>query len=292
MDLKDKKLTNNSSLPKKKSKQASTSSNRQQRSFIRGIFTQERIISLTTVAIVFIAWTLITNKELVSPLFLPSPMAVWNAFLDIWQNGYKGNSLLFHIGESMYRLIFALVLAILTAIPLGMLSGFSKPVRAALDPLIEFYRPLPPLAYYTLLVIWLGIENPSKIALLYLGAFAPLYIAAVSGVQRIPRDRVNASLSLGASSWQVFVYVIFPSCLPDLFTGLRTAIGFTYTTLVAAEMVAAVSGIGWMVLDASKFLRSEIIFVGIIIMGAIAIAIDACIRWIQKTQLPWIGHDS
>ncbi|MGK7949752.1 MAG: ABC transporter permease subunit [Xenococcaceae cyanobacterium] len=292
MDLKDKKLTNNSSLPKKKSKPASTSSNRQQRSFIRGIFTQERIISLTTVAIVFIAWTLITNKELVSPLFLPSPMAVWNAFLDIWQNGYKGNSLLFHIGESMYRLIFALVLAILTAIPLGMLSGFSKPVRAALDPLIEFYRPLPPLAYYTLLVIWLGIENPSKIALLYLGAFAPLYIAAVSGVQRIPRDRVNASLSLGASSWQVFVYVIFPSCLPDLFTGLRTAIGFTYTTLVAAEMVAAVSGIGWMVLDASKFLRSEIIFVGIIIMGAIAIAIDACIRWIQKTQLPWIGHDS
>lgn len=290
MDLKDKKLTNNSSLPKKKSKKAS--SNRQQRSFIKGIITQERLISLTTVAIVFIAWTLITANELVSPLFLPSPMAVWNAFLDIWQNGYKGNSLLFHIGESMYRLIFALVLAILTAIPLGMLSGFSKPVRAALDPLIEFYRPLPPLAYYTLLVIWLGIENPSKIALLYLGAFAPLYIAAVSGVQRIPRDRVNASLSLGASPWQVFVYVIFPSCLPDLFTGLRTAIGFTYTTLVAAEMVAAVSGIGWMVLDASKFLRSEIIFVGIIIMGAIAIAIDACIRWIQKTQLPWIGHDS
>lgn len=285
MDLKDNKLTNNSTPAKGKS-------NRKKSFSIRAILTRERIISLTTVTIVFLAWTVVTENELVSSLFLPSPTKVWVAFIDIWQNGYKGNSLIFHIGESMYRLVFALVLAIVTAIPLGMLSGFSKPIRAALDPIVEFYRPLPPLAYYTLLVIWLGIENPSKIALLYLGAFAPLYIAAVSGVQRIPRDRVNASLSLGASSWQVFTYVIFPSCLPDLFTGLRTAIGFTYTTLVAAEMVAAVSGIGWMVLDASKFLRSDQIFVGIIIMGIIAIAIDACIRWVEKTQLPWIGHDS
>ena len=285
MDLKDKKPLDKSSTPKRKS-------HRQKSPSFTKIFTQERIISFTTIAVVFLAWTLVTTNKLVDPLFLPSPMAVWNAFIDIWQNGYKGNSLIFHIGESMYRLTVALLLAIVTAIPLGMLSGFSRPIRAALDPIVEFYRPLPPLAYYTLLVIWLGIENPSKIALLYLGAFAPLYIAAVSGVQRIPRDRVNASLSLGASSWQVFVYVIFPSCLPDLFTGLRTAIGFTYTTLVAAEMVAAVSGIGWMVLDASKFLRSDVIFVGIIIMGIIAIAIDAGIRWIQKTQLPWIGHDS
>lgn len=267
-------------------------SKRHKKLFLKAIFTQERLISLTTVLIIFITWSLVTTRELVNPVFLPSPLAVWQTFIDIWQNGYKGNSLIFHISQSMYRLVIALVLAILTAIPLGMLSGFSKLVRAALDPIIEFYRPLPPLAYYTLLVIWLGIENPSKIALLYLGAFAPLYIAAVSGVKRIPQDRINASLSLGASSWQVFVYVIFPSCLPDLFTGLRTAIGFAYTTLVAAEMVAAVSGIGWMVLDASKFLRSDVIFVGIIIMGIIAIAIDSFIRWIQKTQLPWIGHDS
>ena len=284
MDVKDKQQINNSPSLQRKSK-------RKKLLVFKAIFTPERLISLTTIAVVFLAWTLITKNKLVSPLFLPSPMAVWDAFIDIWQNGYKGNSLIFHIGESMYRLVLALVLAIVTAIPLGMLSGFFKPIRAALDPIIEFYRPLPPLAYYTLLVIWLGIENPSKIALLYLGAFAPLYIAAVSGVQRIPRDRVNASLSLGASPWQVFVYVIFPSCLPDLFTGLRTAIGFTYTTLVAAEMVAAVSGIGWMVLDASKFLRSDVIFVGIIIMGIIAVAIDAGIRWVQKTQLPWIGHD-
>ncbi|MBD2329238.1 ABC transporter permease subunit [Alkalinema sp. FACHB-956] len=258
----------------------------------RRFWTSERLISITSVLVILVLWTIATSFKWVSPLFLPSPIAVWSAFLRILSEGYKGNSLGYHIFQSMYRLFAALVFAIVTAIPLGMLCGFFKPARAALDPLIEFYRPLPPLAYYTLLVIWLGIENPSKIALLFLAAFAPLFLAVVSGVQRISIDRINGARSLGASGWQLFVYVILPSCLPEIFTGLRTAIGVAYSTLVAAEMVAAVSGIGWMVLDASKFLRSDVIFVGIIIMGTIAILIDTVIRWVEKSQLPWIGRDA
>lgn len=260
--------------------------------FLSKLSTAEGAISLTSVLFILLLWYVTTAFKWVDPLFLPAPAAVWSAFVEILQNGYKGSSLAFHIYQSMYRLGVALLLAIATAIPLGMLCGFLRPLRAALDPLIEFYRPLPPLAYYTLLVIWLGIENPSKIALLYLAAFAPLFIAVVAGVQRVSLDRINGAKSLGASGWQLFFYVIFPSCLPEIFTGLRTAIGVAYSTLVAAEMVAAASGIGWMVLDASKFLRSDVIFVGIIIMGIIAVLIDAGIRWIQKTQLPWIGRDA
>jgi taurine transport system permease protein len=249
-------------------------------------------ISLISVLTVLLIWYAITALKLVNPLFLPSPVAVWSAFVEILKNGYKDHSLIYHILQSMLRLVIALFFAIITAIPLGMLCGFSKPVRAALDPIIEFYRPLPPLAYYTLLVIWLGIDNPSKIALLFLAAFAPLFLSVVSGVERVSIDRINGARSLGASGWQLFLYVIFPSCLPEIFTGLRTAIGVSYSTLVAAEMVAATSGIGWMVLDASKFLRSDVIFVGIIIMGIIAILIDTLIRWVQKSQLPWIGRDA
>ncbi|WP_199313726.1 ABC transporter permease subunit [Leptolyngbya sp. FACHB-671] len=259
---------------------------------LRKLSTTEGFISLTSVLVILFVWYLTTALEWVDPLFLPTPLAVWSAFVEILRDGYKGSSLFFHIYQSMYRLGVALVLAIATAIPLGMLCGFFSPIRAALDPIIEFYRPLPPLAYYTLLVIWLGIENPSKIALLFLAAFAPLFLAVISGVQRISLDRINGARSLGAEGWQLFFYVILPSCLPEIFTGLRTAIGVAYSTLVAAEMVAAVSGIGWMVLDASKFLRSDVIFVGIIIMGIIAILIDAGIRWVQRTQLPWIGRDS
>jgi taurine transport system permease protein len=259
--------------------------------FLSKLSTTEGAISLASVLVILALWYLATALKWVNPLFLPAPATVWSAFMEILRDGYKGSSLAFHIYQSLYRLGVALLLAIATAIPLGMLCGFLKPLQAALDPLIEFYRPLPPLAYYTLLVIWLGIENPSKIALLYLAAFAPLFIAVVAGVQRISLDRINGARSLGASGWQLFFYVIFPSCLPEIFTGLRTAIGVAYSTLVAAEMVAAVSGIGWMVLDASKFLRSDVIFVGIIIMGIIAVAIDAGIRWIQRTQLPWIGRE-
>ncbi|MBD1909180.1 MULTISPECIES: ABC transporter permease subunit [unclassified Leptolyngbya] len=252
----------------------------------------EKLIALASVVTGLLIWWLVTSLRWVDPLFLPSPTSVWAAFLEILRDGYKGSSLLFHIYASMYRLGIALALALITAIPLGMICGLSDYARAALDPWIEFYRPLPPLAYYTLLVIWLGIEDGSKIALLYLAAFAPLFISIVSGVQRIPQDRMNGARSLGASGWQILFYVVLPSILPELFTGLRTAIGVAYSTLVAAEMVAAISGVGWMVLDASKFLRSDVIFVGIIIMGIIAVLIDASIRWIQKIQVPWIGHES
>lgn len=248
-------------------------------------------LSVLSVSTVIALWFVSTNLDWVNPLFVPSPQSVWVAFTDILQNGYKGRSLLAHIFSSLWRLGLAFSLAFVTAVPLGLASGYFKPIQAILDPFIEFYRPLPPLAYYTLLVIWLGIEDESKIALLFLAGFAPLYIAMVSGVRRVPRDRINASLSLGASQWQVFIHIIFPSCLPELFTGLRTALGFMYTTLVAAEMVAAVSGVGWMVLDASKFLRSDVMFVGILLMGVIAILLDVGLRWLQLRQLPWIGRE-
>lgn len=250
-----------------------------------------KALSFLSIATAVGIWFLVTNLGWVDALFFPAPQAVWAAFVDILQDGYKGRPLLSHIGASMWRLLLAFVMALGLAVPLGLASGYFKPVRAILDPFIEFYRPLPPLAYYTLIVIWLGIEDGSKIALLFLAGFAPLYIAMVAGVQRVPRDRINAALSLGSSQWQVFSQIVFPSCLPELFTGLRTALGFMYTTLVAAEMVAAVSGIGWMVLDASKFLRSDIIFVGILIMGAIAIALDLGLRWLQAKYLPWVGKE-
>jgi taurine transport system permease protein len=254
-------------------------------------FPSRFFLSFFSVLIALFLWTIFTNLGWVNPLFFPSPQSVWMAFLEILKSGYKGKPLSLHIFSSLWRLTLAFILALVTAVPLGLVSGYFKPIQALLDPFIEFYRPLPPLAYYTLLVVWLGIEDESKIALLFLAGFAPLYIAMVSGVGQISRDRINVSQSLGASQWQVFVYVIFPSVLPDLFTGIRTAVGFMYTTLVAAEMVAAVSGLGWMVLDASKFLRSDIIFVGIIIMGLIAVLIDLGIRLLQGRLLPWVGHE-
>lgn len=249
----------------------------------------ERWITLGVVAAILIIWYLITKFEIVSAVLVPTPKAVWDAGVEIFRNGYKGYTLWQHLAASLERLVIAFILVLVTAIPLGLLSGYNSKVRAFLEPIVEFYRPLPPLAYYTILVLWMGIDNSSKVALLFLAGFAPVYIACVSGVVRIKEDYINGAKTLGATSRQIFIYVVFPAALSDIFTGVRTAVGVEYTTLVAAEMVAAVSGVGWLVLDASNYLRSDIIFFGVILMGITGILLDQIIRLIERKVVHWKG---
>ena len=246
-------------------------------------------LSVLTVAVILAAWFIATGTDSVSPLFVPSPKSVLKSFVTTWTDGYKGSTLLQHLGTSMKRLVIAYLLCVVTAVPIGLLSGYSAKIRAIFEPVIEFYRPLPPLAYYTLLTLWMGIGEGSKVTLLYLAGFAPIYIACVAGVIRIKDDYINGALTLGASRRQIFFFVVFPAALSDVFTGLRTALGVEYTTLVAAEMVAATSGIGWLVLDASKYLRSDIVFMGVIIMGITGILLDRIIQIIEKHVVHWKG---
>lgn len=253
--------------------------------------TTEKIITVSTVVAILFIWFMISTFKIIDSKLVPSPQSVWNAFLDIIQNGYKNYTLLQHLGASLQRLIVAFIVAVAIAVPLGLASGYNSKIRAIFEPLIEFYRPLPPLAYYTLLVLWLGIENESKVTLLFLACFAPIYVSCVSAVIKIKKDYINSAYTVGANKWQIFMHVIFPACLPDMFTGLRTALGVGYTTLVSAEMVAARSGIGWMVLDASRYLRSDIIFLGIIIMGITGILLDKSIQLIERKVVPWKGKE-
>ncbi|MDR2368744.1 MAG: ABC transporter permease [Deltaproteobacteria bacterium] len=252
---------------------------------------ENALIGLAAAAAIVGAWALVAHGAGLPRLILPSPLEVWDRFLTIMGKGYKGHGLWEHLGDSLRRLFIAHGLAMVTAIPLGLLAGCRRLLRTALDPLISFYRPLPPLAYYTLLVLWMGIDDGSKVALLYLAGFAPMYISAAAGVSRIRPDYVNGARTLGASPTQIFFYVIFPVALPDIFVGLRNSIGFMYSTLVAAEMVAAISGIGWMVLDASKYLQSEVIFVGIIVMGLTGVLLDFLLNLLEAKIVFWRGRD-
>lgn len=253
--------------------------------------TIENMLTLATIILILLVWFFVTNFGIANSKMVPTPQAVWNAFIDIIQNGYKNYSLLQHLGASMERLFISFFFAALIAVPFGLASGYNSKIRAIFEPIIEFYRPLPPLAYYTLLVLWLGIGNESKITLLFLACFAPIYISCVSAVLKIKEDYINSAYTVGASKYQIFIHVILPSCLPDIFVGIRTAVGVAYTTLVAAEMVAAKSGLGWMVLDASNYLRSDIIFVGIIIMGITGILLDQFLRILEKKIVPWKGKE-
>lgn len=259
------------------------------RKFAIKLFHPEKYLTLSTIVIVFAFWYGITSLGVFSETIIPSPASVWDSFVNILAKGYKGHTLLEHLGTSMQRLLWAYFLVVITAVPLGLLSGYNSKVKAILEPIIEFYRPLPPLAYYTILVLWLGIGESSKLALLYLAGFAPVYIACVAGVMRIEADYINGAKTLGANKLQIFCYVVFPAALTDIFTGLRTALGVEYTTLVAAEMVAATAGMGWLVLDASNYLRSDIVFMGVIIMGITGILLDLILRLIEKEVIHWKG---
>ena len=259
--------------------------------FIKFKLRAERNLSILTVIVVLAFWYAVTAAGLFSETIIPSPASVWDSFVNILEKGYKGHTLLEHLGTSMQRLLLAYLLVVVTAVPLGLLSGYNSKVRAILEPLIEFYRPLPPLAYYTILVLWMGIGESSKLALLYLAGFAPVYIACAAGVMRIEADYINGARTLGANKVQIFFYVVFPAALTDVFTGLRTALGVEYTTLVAAEMVAATAGMGWLVLDASNYLRSDIVFMGVIIMGITGIILDLLIRLAEKEVVHWKGKN-
>jgi len=250
----------------------------------------EKALTFLTWGSIFLLWYVITRMEVFTPTLLPGPIRVWRAFLNILENGYNGVPLWLHLGASFKRLFVALFFAIFSAVPLGLLSGYFDKVEAIIDSVVEFYRPLPPLAYYTLLVLWFGIDDTSKQILLFLAAFAPIYIACVSAVRKLNQDFVLSAKSLGAAQRDVFLKIVLPASLPEIFTGIRTAFGVAYTTLVSSEMVAATSGIGWMVLDASNFLKSEVIFVGIIIMGITGVIIDAGLRFLERKIIFWKGH--
>lgn len=242
---------------------------------------------LMTLLMLIGVWDLITRTGLVSALFVPSPLSVWQAFLRVLLDGYGGHTLLYHLGSSLLRVLSGFLLACLLAVPLGLLMGCNRYVRAALEAPLDFYRPLPPLAYYTILILWLGIGNSSKIALLFLAGFPPVAINAMMAVRQVPAEYMEGARSLGAGRWQIFRYVIFPACLPGIFTGMRVGIGFTYTTLVSAEIVAAAHGIGWMVWNARRWPQSDVIFMGIIVMGLTGVMLTWLIARLERKFCPW-----
>lgn len=228
-------------------------------------------ISTITVVLLLALWWLASHLRWLPPLFLPTPESIVTAFIDAWQGNLQGGQpLTEHFAASMMRVFGAFGLAVVTAVPVGVMMGVSRIARGVFDPPIEFYRPLPPLAYLPLIVIWFGIDETSKVLLIFLACFAPLAMSAQAGVRSVTIEQINAAYSMGATPWQVVRHVVIPAALPDILTGMRIAIGFGWTTLVAAEMVAATAGLGQMVLNASNFLRTDVVIMGIVLIGLIA----------------------
>ncbi len=246
-------------------------------------------LSVGTILVLLVIWWAVTTLGWVKPLFVPSPQSIVAKFLDVLQNGFTGAPLWEHIWISTARVFGAFLLACVIGVPLGLAMGMSPVIRGIVDPPIEFYRPIPPLAYLPLMIIWFGIGETSKVLLIFLSVFAPVALGARAGVRSAAIEQIHAAYSFGATRWQVLRQVILPAALPEILTAMRIGIGFGWTTLVAAEMVAATKGIGYMVLSASQFLQTPTVIMGIIIIAAIAYAFDMLMRYVERRLVPWKG---
>jgi len=223
------------------------------------------------------------------PIWLPAPENVFSRLIEISQNGYQNISLTENIGWSLLRVLAGFLLGSLVGIPLGYAMGLNSWFRGWFDPIVEFMRPIPPLALIPLIIIWFGIWETGKISLLFLAALWIMTIAARAGVSGVNISKVHAAYSLGASKFQVLIHVIMPNSLPDIFTGARVAMGVCWGTVVAAELVAAEKGAGKMIISASKFQQTDVVIMGIILIGIIGYAIDVLMRMAEKKLVPWKG---
>lgn len=230
------------------------------------------------------------NKGMqMEPIWMPSPEAVVKRFFEIASSGYQNFSLWEHLGWSLMRVVFGFVIGAIIGIPLGYAMGLSGWFRGWFDPIVEFMRPVPPLALIPLIIIWFGIWETGKIVLLFLAALWIMTIAARAGVSGVNISKVHAAYSLGASKPQILRYVIVPNSLPEIFTGARVAMGVCWGTVVAAELVAAQKGAGMMIIAASKFQLTDIVIMGIILIGIIGYSIDILMRKAEDWLVPWKG---
>ncbi|MDM5053114.1 taurine ABC transporter permease TauC [Aeromonas dhakensis] len=248
-------------------------------------------ISLLTLGALLALWWLVARLGLISPLFLPPPAQVLQQLVTLaGPQGFMDATLWQHLAASLQRILIALAAATLFGVTVGLAMGLSPTLRGMLDPLIELYRPVPPLAYLPLMVIWFGIGETSKVLLIYLAIFAPVAMATLAGVQGAKQVRLQAARALGANRWQVLWYVIVPGALPDILTGLRIGLGVGWSTLVAAELIAATRGVGFMVQAAGEFLATDVVLAGILVIALIAFTLELGLRALQRRLTPWHGE--
>ncbi len=246
-------------------------------------------VAIAIPALILILWELTTRKGWIDELFLPSLSGIVTEFLSMAQKGYSANPLSSHVLGSLRRVFTAFTIGTIIGLLLGLLMGYYKYVRAAFFIVTELLRPIPPLAFITLFILWFGIGEVSKVLIiLYAGALIVM-LNTMAGVQSCPKDKILAARTLGANDLAIFLYVILPAALPNIFTGMRVALSVDFGILVAAELLAGDLGIGYIIQDASTFFNVEGLFVGILMIGFFGVMSDLLLRFISSRIVHWQG---
>ena len=250
------------------------------------------LVSATTVTLFVLVWQLSGSLNWVDPLLLPPPSEILRTAGELVASGYRQTPLWEHLLTSTARALVAFVVAVVSGVPLGLAMGLSPTLGAALDPFVQFLRPLPKIALIPLVIVWFGIGEGAKFFLIFISSFLSIVVGAAAAVLGVSQARLRAAQTLGANRRQLFLYVVLPNALPELFTSVRLSIGIGWTSLIAAEMVAASSGLGWMVINAGSYLRTDVVLLGIVLLGLTGYFFDWSLVRLQSRFAPWAGLDS
>jgi NitT/TauT family transport system permease protein len=233
--------------------------------------------------VVLAIWSVLTYGGIVEPLFLPSPGAVASAAWEMFVH----ENFLSDVWASFLRILIGFLVASALGIPLGIAIGSFRAVQAFFEPIIAAIRYMPASAFIPLLIIWFGIGETEKMAVIWFGVFFPLTLMIADVSANIPKELINIAYTLGASRWQVFRRVLLPASWPGVIDNMRIGLGWAWTYLIVAELVAASTGIGHVILQSSRFLETEKIIAGILTIGVLGLLSDAGFRLLYRTLFPY-----
>jgi NitT/TauT family transport system permease protein len=245
------------------------------------------LVSVCAVLLMFAAWAAATNLLALPPNTLPSPQVMAEAVQRMLDEGYSGRTLWQHIGASLLRTLIGLFAGIAAGVPIGLAMGYSRFVNASLMPGFGFIRPIPPIAFIPLVILWFGIGEFSKILLIFVASFNYTVLASAAGMRAVPEQLVRAGRNLGLTQWQLFTSVMLPAAMPQIFTGIKISTAVSWAVVVAAELIAAQAGLGYIISDAGTFFRTPEVLIGVFIIGVIGLLFELIIAAIERRVLHW-----
>ena len=232
----------------------------------------------------FVAWAALSASGWIDPVFMPGPVAVFNRLIT-W---LIEDGLVVDTGISVYRVLAGFALSAALALPIGLLIGAFRPVEALLEPLTDFIRYMPAVAFIPLVMLWFGIEESAKIAIIFIGTFFQMVLMVAENVRLVPTAQIEAAQTMGATREEILRLVMLQSAKPAILDTLRITMGWAWTYLVVAELVASNSGLGYAILKAQRFLKTDTIFGGIILIGVIGLLMDQAFRWLHRRSFPYM----
>ena len=242
------------------------------------------ILTLSSFAFFLVIWSILTYGRFVDPLFLPSPGRVFQAGVDLFSElGFTTDIL-----NSVYRVMVGFVVAAIIGVPIGLIMGTFKVAEAVTEPVVGFIRYMPASAFIPLFILWLGIGDVEKIAIIFVGSFFQLILMVAVVAKNVHKDMLETAYTLGAKRFQVIRKVLLPASLPGIVDTLRIIVGWAWTYIIVAELVASASGIGYMIISSQRMLRTGNIIFGILTIGMLGLITDFFFKWLYHKLFPWV----